>query len=178
MTNVGVDSRFKVGPWLVDPRLDEITGPGGRRRLEPKAMAVLQRLAASAPHPLSKDELLASVWGGRVYADDAVHRAIAKIRGALGDDSRNPMYLETIPKRGYRLVLHDDKTAATSAAAHVFESESIAVLPFTLLGKNDELEYVALGFADGLITRLQRFRMFRVISFASTRRLPNLRGSL
>ncbi len=50
------------------------------------------------------DELIREIWAGRVVEESAVHQAISKIRRALGDDSQRPVYLESIPRRGYRVV--------------------------------------------------------------------------
>jgi TolB-like protein/DNA-binding winged helix-turn-helix (wHTH) protein/Tfp pilus assembly protein PilF len=67
-------------------------------------MDVLMVLAHCAGTVVTRDELLARVWPGVVVGDEAVSQSIIKLRRALGDDSRTPTYIETIPKRGYRLI--------------------------------------------------------------------------
>ncbi len=67
-------------------------------------MEVLVLLAARAGEVVSREELLAAVWAGSVVGDDALTQAVIKLRRALGDDARTPAYIETIAKRGYRLV--------------------------------------------------------------------------
>lgn len=96
--------RCLVGDWIVEPTLHRISAGGSTTRLEPKAMAVLLRLAARPGEVVSRDELLAEVWPGLVVGDDALTQVVVKLRRALGDTSRRPAYIETIAKGGYRLV--------------------------------------------------------------------------
>ena len=95
---------FDVGPWHVEPLRGEMTGPGGARHLEPKAMDVLVCLAQRSGELLTRDELLQAVWGARAVSDEPLTRAIGSLRRALGDSSDAPTYIETVPKRGYRLL--------------------------------------------------------------------------
>lgn len=95
---------LRVGRWRVDPALNEIRSDGGAIRLEPKAIEVLVHLARRPGEVVSRDELLAAIWPGVVVGDDALTQAIIKLRRALQDDARAPRYIETISKRGYRLV--------------------------------------------------------------------------
>src|SRR5438105_1385283 len=99
-----LDKQFCVGPWLVTPALDELRRGEERVRLEPKAMEVLLFLAARRGEPVSREELLSGVWPNVLVGDDVLTQAVTKLRKALGDDARSPTYIETISKRGYRLV--------------------------------------------------------------------------
>jgi DNA-binding winged helix-turn-helix (wHTH) protein/TolB-like protein/cytochrome c-type biogenesis protein CcmH/NrfG len=99
-----LDKQFCVGPWLVTPALDELRRGEERVRLEPKAMEVLLFLAARPGEAVSRDQLLSGVWPGVLVGDDVLTQAVTKLRKALGDDARSPSYIETIAKRGYRLV--------------------------------------------------------------------------
>src|SRR5688572_3291261 len=67
-------------------------------------MEVLMLLAEHADRVVSREELLHAVWPGVVVGDEALTQSVIKLRRALGDDSRSPSYIETIPKRGYRLI--------------------------------------------------------------------------
>jgi len=96
--------QFRVGAWLVTPDLDELQRGDERVRLEPKAMEILVLLANRPGEPVSRDELLSGVWPGVLVGDDSLTQAVTKLRKALGDDPRSPSYIETISKRGYRLV--------------------------------------------------------------------------
>ena len=66
-------------------------------------MAVLWRLIEAEGRVVSKEELIAAAWNGGIVSDHSVANAVSDLRRALGDDSREPRYIETIPKRGYRL---------------------------------------------------------------------------
>jgi TolB-like protein/DNA-binding winged helix-turn-helix (wHTH) protein len=73
-------------------------------KLEPKVMRVLVFLAKHPQRVVKRGELEAAVWKGMVVTDDAVTNTVIKLRRALGDDARNPRYVETIAKSGYRLI--------------------------------------------------------------------------
>jgi adenylate cyclase len=95
---------LQVGEWRVDPRSNELSRGDESMRLEPKAIEVLVHLARRAGQVVGREELLSLVWPGVVVGDDALTQAIIKLRKALGDDARQPTYIETISKRGYRLL--------------------------------------------------------------------------
>ncbi|MEE4271435.1 MAG: winged helix-turn-helix domain-containing protein [Thermoanaerobaculales bacterium] len=101
----GVDEvRFRVGDWFVDPSLNRATSGGETVQLAHKAMNVLLCLAARAGEVVSKNELTDAVWQTEFVSENTLTRRIAELRDALGDDARNPRYIETIPKHGYRLI--------------------------------------------------------------------------
>lgn len=96
---------LRVGDWAVDPAAHALAREGHEAlRLEPKVIEVLVHLANHPGEVVTRDELLAAVWPGVVVGDDALTQAIIKLRKALGDDARQPCFIETIPKRGYRLI--------------------------------------------------------------------------
>jgi TolB-like protein/DNA-binding winged helix-turn-helix (wHTH) protein/Tfp pilus assembly protein PilF len=98
------ETRLRVGAWLIDPALNEISGGGKAIKLEPKAMEVLWYLAQRPAAVVSREALLAAIWPGVIVGDDSLTQAVIKLRKALGDTSTAPAYIQTIPKRGYRLV--------------------------------------------------------------------------
>jgi adenylate cyclase len=100
----GGRSRLQVGEWWVDPTTNELGRAGETVRIEPKAMEVLMVLADRAGGAVGRDELLAAVWPSVIVGDEALTQSIIKLRRALGDDPRSPSYIETISKRGYRLI--------------------------------------------------------------------------
>ncbi len=97
-------SRFRVGPLLVQPDQLLIIHDGSEIALEPRMMEVLVALAEHAGEVISAEQLLIEVWRGSFYGDNPVHKAIAHLRRLVGDDSRAPRFIETIRKRGYRLI--------------------------------------------------------------------------
>lgn len=118
---------WTVGAWRVDActgELRTVGTEGETLRVEPKVAEVLVYLAGRAGQVVSRDELLTAVWPGVVVGDDALTQAIIKLRKALGDDARRPEYIETLAKRGYRLI------APVARVAEVGSGLAIAP-PFT-----------------------------------------------
>ncbi|NID16104.1 winged helix-turn-helix domain-containing protein [Luteibacter yeojuensis] len=95
---------FRLGDWTVRPALGVIERHGERIRLEPKLLDVLVCLAERPGDVVGIDQLLDRCWAGDFYGDNPVHKTIAMLRRALGDDARSPYYIATIRKRGYRLL--------------------------------------------------------------------------
>ncbi len=95
---------FRVGDWMVEPSLDRLSREGTTLRLRPQLMDLLVLLAQYAGKTVSKDTILEKVWQGQHVAESGMTRCIAELRQALDDDARDPRMLQTIPKRGYRLV--------------------------------------------------------------------------
>ena len=96
---------FRVGQWEVYPLKGEIVSDQSAVHLEPKVMEVLVVLAEHAEEVVLRDELLARVWGSRAAtSDEPLTRCIAQLRQSLADSSRDPSYIQTVPKRGYRLM--------------------------------------------------------------------------
>jgi len=110
--------RLRIGDWRVDSTRNELARGTESVRLEPKVIEVLVRLAAKPGEVVSREELLAAVWPGVVVGDDALTQAIIKLRKAFGDDAHKPTYIETISKRGYRLIaLVEDRAAKATVGA-------------------------------------------------------------
>lgn len=95
---------LRIGEWRVDPSLDEITREGTTIKLEPRAMRVLVCLAERAGEVVSVEQLLDLVWKNVVVTPDSVYQAVAGLRRALGDDTKEPAYIANVLRRGYRLV--------------------------------------------------------------------------
>ena len=110
---------FRVGPWLVQPGLNTITNNGTTVRLEPKVMEVLVCLANQAGEPITKDELLQAVWRDTFVSDDVLVRSISELRRVFEDDPRQPQFIQTIPKRGYRLLARVVPINGTTLAGSV-----------------------------------------------------------
>jgi TolB-like protein/DNA-binding winged helix-turn-helix (wHTH) protein/Tfp pilus assembly protein PilF len=95
---------FQMGPWRVDPTRDEISRDGTAVKLEPRTMRVLICLAERDGNVISVNELLDAVWKDLVVTQYSVYQAVAVLRRALGDDPKDPTYIASVPRRGYRLV--------------------------------------------------------------------------
>ncbi len=96
---------FYIGDRHIDPSLGRVSGSNiEQTRLEPQVMAVLLCLAKQQGQVVSREDIESQAWANRVVGYDSLSTAIIKLRKALGDDSKNPRYIETVPKRGYRLI--------------------------------------------------------------------------
>ena len=104
--NRHVDARCRVGDWRFDRasfELEHLTD-GRRTRLPHRLGRMLARLVETPGEVVARETLIAAAWDRRGVADEVLSRAVNALRAALGDDSRAPRYVETIPKAGYRLV--------------------------------------------------------------------------
>jgi len=101
---VPADNRLRVGDWTVEPDLNQLSTQGRAVKVEPKAMAVLLHLADRPGQVVGREALLSQVWPGVVVGDDSLTQVVIKLRKALGDDPDRPTYIQTVTKRGYRLV--------------------------------------------------------------------------
>jgi TolB-like protein/Tfp pilus assembly protein PilF len=151
-------------------RFDAGTGrlwAGAREiRLTPKASAVLQMLVTHAGEPVTKEALFATVWRDTAVSDDALTSCIQELRRALEDDPRQPRFIETRHRRGYRFVaeLGSPVRERAEARAETSEISSIAVLPFADMSPGRDQDYLCEGLAEELINALTHIDGLRVAS--------------
>lgn len=132
-------------------------------RLTPKAAALLGALIARAGQPVTKQQLFATVWSGTVVGDDALVTCIQELRRALGDDARQPRFIETRHRSGYRFV------AAVSRPGPPRDALSaIAVLPFADLSPGRDQDHFCDGLAEELIVALTHVEGLRVAARSSS----------
>ncbi len=170
-----LDAGFRLGEWRVQPDRNRLAGDASDARLTPRAMRVLVYLAEHAGEVVTRDDLSKGVWHPSVVTDDALTRIISKLRGVLGDRPGEPKFIETIPKRGYRLVATVE--AVGPAAAGEASGSTIAVLPFQTIGSGVS-EAIAEGLHQDLLTRLSEATALKVISGTSVRRYRDTELSL
>lgn len=96
---------FRLGGLVVRPDLNEISGDGGPVRVGPRAMDVLLALADRPDEVVTKRELLEAVWTDLYVGDEVLSTAVWELRRAMGDDARAPRLIQTVPRRGYRLLV-------------------------------------------------------------------------
>src|ERR1700688_3404909 len=95
---------LRIGAWCVNPTSGQVSRNGETARLEVRTMRLLLCLAEHAGEVVSIDDLLNHVWSEVVVAPDSVYQAVASLRRVLGDDPKQPTYIETVPRLGYRMV--------------------------------------------------------------------------
>src|SRR5438552_5483595 len=98
------NTTLRIGAWCVNPASGQISRDGEACRVEVRTIRLLMCLAEHAGEVVSIDDLLTHVWSGIVVAPDSVYQAVASLRRLLGDDPRQPTYIATVPRLGYRMV--------------------------------------------------------------------------
>ncbi len=178
---MSLEAGFRIGAREVFPLEGRISGPAGNLRVEPKAMAVLVELARRAPEVCTRDGIVEKVWPRGYVSDDALTRCVGQLRRALGDDPRDPMCLQTIPKRGYRLLaaVTAIEPAGRPGALAVASTpvESLMVLPFQVLSRGGE-ELVADGLTELLTLRLAGLERIRVVSRTTAMQFKAVRADI
>jgi len=105
MVNADLLQGFYLGDLLVEPLRGRVTGPSASAHLPPKAMEVLLSLAATPGELVTRDTLIEEVWGTEQGSPEALSHAVSEIRHALSDHRDDPRFIQTLPKRGYRLLI-------------------------------------------------------------------------
>ena len=145
-----MEGNFRVGPWLVEPSLNTVSRNGTSVRLEPKQMEVLVCLAEHAAAPVSKERLLKAAWPDTFVGDDVLIRSIFALRRAFEDDPKNPRFIQTVPKRGYRLVAQvlrvNDNEAGTDSGWQTSEPSRA-----TVFWDRRKLWYGGVGLANAAL---------------------------
>jgi transcriptional activator of cad operon len=95
---------LRIGAWRVDPASGQISRGEEVVRLEGRTMRLLLCLAEHAGEVVSIDDLLDQVWSGVVVTQDSAYQGVASLRRLLGDDAKEPAYIATVPRLGYRMV--------------------------------------------------------------------------
>lgn len=96
---------------MFDPADGSVWREGQRHDLTPKALAILNVLVEAAPRTVTKEQLLDAVWPEAVVAEAALTQRVRDLREALGDDARTPRFIETVARRGYRLIAPVERLA-------------------------------------------------------------------
>ena len=148
--------------------------------VEPQVLDLLIYLLENRNRVVSKDELVASVWAGRIVSDTALTSRIYAARKAIGDSGQSQRLIRTIPRKGLRFVgevraqSSGDNAVATSpppgsaeqprSTLSLPDRPAIAVLPFTNMSDDPEQEYFSDGISEDIITALSKLHWFFVIA--------------
>ncbi len=148
--------------------------------VEPQVFDLLIYLVENRDRVVSKDDLIASVWGGRIVSDSTLTSRINAARKAVGDSGEDQKLIRTIARKGVRFVgvVHtqsNDVAPATDLPQDVAAEPSrpalplpdrpaIAVLPFINMSGDQEQEYFSDGISEDIITALSKLRWFFVIA--------------
>ncbi len=133
-----------------------------------KAFQLLRLLVSNPNRLLTKDHILDAVWGDVCVSEGLIKEYVHDLRLALGDDPKQPRFIETVRGRGYRFLggVEEGERAESAVARRKpgTHPPSLAVLPFTNLSGDPEQEYFSDGITEDIITELSRFRSLFVIA--------------
>ncbi len=136
--------------------------------LEPQVFDLLVFLIENRDHVVSKDDVMASVWRGRIVSESTLTSRINAARKAVGDSGDGQTLIRTVARKGFRFVgtLHEEAPAPIQRqpAFPLPERPSIAVLPFSNMSDDPEQEYFSDGISEDIITALSKLRWFFVIA--------------
>jgi TolB-like protein/tetratricopeptide (TPR) repeat protein len=156
-------NEFLVGDWQVEPSLNRITKADTKVSLEPKAIEVLLCLAKSAGEVLSKKEIIKAVWAGTYVSDGVLSYCISELRKAFRDDAKNPQIIQTIPRKGYRLIAPVSEVQTTAK-----QRPSIAVLAFSDMSAEKDQDYFCDGIAEEILNDLAHVNGLNVAARTSS----------
>ncbi len=150
----------------------ELRRDGQLVEMEPKVFDLLAYLIANRERVVSRDDLIAAVWDGRIVSESALATCINAARTAIGDSGEKQRLIKTLPRRGIRFVgtVREGEAPADAApegasrALALPDRPSIAVLPFTNIGSDPEQEYFADGVVEDIISGLSRIKWLFVIA--------------
>jgi len=154
----------RFGPFEFDPVSGELLRQGVKRKLRHQASRLLAVLLSNAGEIVTRDQMETVLWpdGTVVDFETAINKSVCQLRAALGDNTRAPKFIETIPKRGYRLIGSHARAGEMSVQSAAIKS--VLVLPFENLTGSPEQAFLADGVVETLITRLGSIEGLRVIS--------------
>ena len=163
----GLASRLTFEDFALDIAASELSRAGATVPIEPQVFDLLVLLAQNHDRVVTKDEIIETVWNGRIVSDGAISTRINALRRALGDDGTDQRLIKTIHGRGFRFGVSPDVAIREPNAptpANAGTKPSIAILPFQPLSGDIELEYFADGIAEDIINALSRFHDLSVIA--------------
>jgi TolB-like protein/tetratricopeptide (TPR) repeat protein len=164
---------------VLDKDRRELRRAGDVIAMEPQVFDLLVYLLESRDHVVSKDELIDSVWGGRIVSESTLTSRINSARKAVGETGRDQKLIRTIARKGIRFVgevrcegaaaalagdIADQAEPVSSLALPLLDRPTIAVLPFINMSEEAGQEYFSDGISEDIITALSKLRWFYVIA--------------
>ena len=175
--------QFHFSNHVLDVDLRELTRGGESVAVEPQVFDLLVYLIENRDHVVTKDDLIETVWDGRIVSESTLTSRINAARRAVGDSGKDQAVIRTIARKGFRFVGDVQPQARTAVRAHAaalaaarltgeplhpplpaLDRTAIAVLPFANLSGEPEQEYFSEGISEDIITALSKLRWFYVIA--------------
>ena len=172
--------RYRVGEYVLDLRKFELRKNGNLLSAEPQVLSLLFLLVENRDRLVTKDELVATIWGGRAISDSAISSRIKSARQLIGDDGEAQRLIRTVHGKGFRFVGEVSAENGLNGAALPLDlndtKPSIAVLPFDCA--DQRLAIISDGVPHDLIVGLSRLRSLTVIARGSSFRFRGWSGDL
>ena len=171
--------QFLFADHILDTHKRELRRGSEAIAVEPQVFDLLVYLLENCDRVVSKDDLIASVWSGRIVSDSTLTSRINAARKAIGDSGGVQKLIRTIPRKGFRFVgeilvstdsrepVHgtaSEEARASMQALPLPDRPAIAVLPFTNMTGDPQQEYFSDGISEDIITALSKLRWFFVIA--------------
>jgi TolB-like protein/tetratricopeptide (TPR) repeat protein len=169
--------RYLFEEYALDTDRRELRRGADIVSVAPQVFDLLDYLIRNRERVISKDELINSIWNGRIVSDAALTTRLNVARNAIGDTGEEQRLIKTLPRKGFRFVgpvreaqgaagaaVTDNAVEPSKPALTLPDKPSIAVLPFHNLSGDPEQEYFADGMVDDIITALSRFKALFVIA--------------
>ena len=171
--------KFGFDHYALDTRLRELRRDGDLVAMQPQVFDLLVHLLKHRDHVVSRDDLIALVWDGRIVSDSTLDSRINAARNAIGDSGKEQRLIRTIPRKGLRFIGAVDEQVngfhlAAAPAEIVAERAppplslpdrpAIVVLPFNNMSGDQDQEYFSDGISEDIITALSKLRWFFVIA--------------
>jgi TolB-like protein len=142
--------------------------------VQPQVFDLLEFLVRNRDRVVTKDDLIASIWGGRIVSESTLSTRINAARVAVGDSGEEQRLIRTLPRKGIRFVgvvhgadpatIPKTDSAVPPKAESILPDRPIIVLPFTNMSGDSEQDYFADGITEDIITALSKWRSFYVIA--------------
>jgi len=160
---------IQFGAFELDQAAGELCRDGAKVRLQEQPLQILQILLEQPGRLVPREELRKRIWPSDTFVDfdHGINNAIKRLREALGDTAETPLYIETLPRRGYRF-----KAAVTGTSSKPRTGgtplDSIAIFPFETTSSDPDTTFLAIGIPGSVIHALSQVPNLRVISWRST----------
>ena len=164
---------IRFGDYALDAALFELRQAGKRVAVEPQVFDLILFLAKNRERTVTKDELFAEIWNGRIVSDAALSSQIKAARKVLGDNGSSQHTIRTIHGRGIRFVAEIEGVQEAPAPDQEFDhpvlteiakKPSVAILPLTNLNSDPGQDYFADGITEDITTALSKYRWLTVIA--------------
>ena len=167
---------FLFKEYALDSERRELRADGAAVSVEPQVFDLLVYLIENRDRVVSKDDLIATVWGGRIVSESTLTSRINAVRKAIGDSGDKQNFIRTFARKGFRFIApvevrNKDFSASPERHPPVLslpEKPSIAVLPFSNMSGDPDQDSFIDGVTEEIITALSRVRWFFVIARGST----------